>query len=152
MIITTGFISHENIAEYCGIVSGTIVAGIGFSKDWFAAIKDITGGRIKGYEQSIETVREEAVAAMERAAKQKGADAIIMVRMSLEVFSPSERGTVVGGIVYGTAVKLKETKKKETEIEINNMESSETNEYRSNKLNNKEPEKEVFGPGFDWKK
>ena len=150
MIITTGFIPHEDIAEYCGIVSGTIVAGIGFSKDWFAAIKDITGGRIKGYEQSIESVREEAVAAMERAAKQKGADAIIMVRMSFEVFSPAEKGTVVGGIVYGTAVKLKETNKKE--IEINGMKNNEANEYRSKGLDDKEPEIKVFGPGFDWKK
>jgi len=107
MIITTSFIPHEYIAEYCGVVSGTVVSGIGFGKDWIASIKDITGGRIGGYEKSIEGVRDKAVSIMEQEAQRKGADAIIMVRMSFEVFSPSEKGTVVGGIVYGTAVKLK---------------------------------------------
>jgi len=173
MIITTGFIPHEDIAQYYGIVSGSVVSGIGVGRDWIASIKDFTGGRVGGYEQAMEEVKDKAISIMQQDAQKRGADAVMMVRMNFEVFSPSEKGTVVGVIVYGTAVRLKDTVRgtakdttkdaiqKETINQsgrgqvINHVleEVLQGSEYESNnKCHDRYPTTPPSGVAFDWKK
>ena len=106
MIITSGYIEHNCIKEYLGIVAGNVVEGLNVARDFLASIKDFTGGRIEGYEKMIESGRQQAFSQMESKASVLAADAVIGVKMDIMVFSPHDKGTVVGITVFGTAVKL----------------------------------------------
>lgn len=108
MIITTGYIDHRDIKEYCGIVTGNLVEGLNFARDFLASIKDFTGGRIESYEKMLGRCEDEAFSQLAQNASKVGADAVTGVRFNLGIFSPHEKGTVIGISVYGTAVKMKE--------------------------------------------
>ena len=71
--------------------------------DFGASIKNIVGGEIKGYTKMLARSREEAVKRMCEDARNKGADAVIMMR-----FDSGSIGEDMQSVVaYGTAVKLK---------------------------------------------
>jgi len=58
--VTTPTLENGVIVEYKGIVTGEIVAGINFIKDFGASIRNIVGGRSAGYEEElIEAIEEE---------------------------------------------------------------------------------------------
>jgi len=108
MIISTGYIEHNNIRAYLGVISASYVTGISFARDAIAAFKDFTGGRVTGYEESMQLANSEAIAALAKNAAALNADAVMGIQISSAVFSPHAKGTVVGIIAYGTAVKLKQ--------------------------------------------
>jgi len=145
MILTTGYIDHKDIASYLGPVSVTHVLGLSFMKDFFASITDLTGGRVKGYETEISKGTEEVMTLLETEAQKRGANAVISIRMTFTVFSPSQKGTVVAITGYGTAVKLKSIK---PEIRNDYFEENRT----ETKLEQRGVTKELYGTGFEWGK
>ena len=146
MIITTGYIDHRDIKEYCGIVTGNLVEGLNFARDFLASIKDFTGGRIEGYEKMLGRCEDEAFSQLAQNASQVGADAVMGVRFNLGIFSPHEKGTVIGISVYGTAVKLKQGN-----TAIKNPDGGSCGSQPDN-TSRREFVAPVNGIGFEWGK
>lgn len=101
---TTDRIDGRRIENYLGIVTGEAVMGINFVKDWFASLKDITGGRVADYEQEIKDGEKKALLEMVERAKTIGANALVGIRFDHEALSPRGKGTVLAVVVSGTAV------------------------------------------------
>ena len=102
ILTTTDEVSGYQINKYLGIVVGEVIVGANVFRDLFARVRDITGGRTKGYEKEIRKARAEAVAEMVREAERLGANAIVGIRFETEAVS--EKGSMFLCSVTGTAV------------------------------------------------
>ena len=103
MIVTTSdAIPGREIAETIGLVSANAVRARHVGRDILAGLKNLVGGRIGAYQQLLVESREEALAQLEAEAQNKGADAIVALRMA----TASIMGGAAEVLVYGTAVKL----------------------------------------------
>lgn len=85
VITTTNEIQDKKVIEYKGIVFGEVISGINMFKDMGASLRNIFGGRSKGYEDELLTARENALEEMKTRASNLGANAIIGVKMDYEV-------------------------------------------------------------------
>ena len=102
IITTTPTIEGRTIKEYKGIVSGEVIFGMNFVKDFFAYIHDVFGGRSDSYEKSMIEGRQTAQAEMERRAKAMGANAIVGVSYGYETMGTN--GSMLMVAISGTAV------------------------------------------------
>ena len=102
IITTTPTIEGHAIKEYKGIVSGEVIFGMNFMKDFFASIHDVFGGRSNSYEKSMLEGRQTALAEMESNAKALGANAIVGVSYGYETMG--QNGSMLMVAVSGTAV------------------------------------------------
>ncbi len=105
IITTTSSVEGREIAEYRGIVFGEVITGVNFIKDFGAGIRDLIGGRSKGYENELISAREEALAEIQQRASEIGADAIVGAKMDYEVLG--QAGSMLMVTVSGTAVVLR---------------------------------------------
>ena len=99
--VTTPTLENGVIVEYKGIVTGEIVAGINFLKDFGASIRNIIGGRSAGYEEELVEARNNALREMEMKAAQLGANAVVRVKIDNESFG---NAGMIMVIATGTAV------------------------------------------------
>lgn len=102
--VTTPTLENGVIVEYKGLVTGEVVAGINFIKDFGASIRNIVGGRSQGYEEEIVKARISAVKEMEMRAEQMGANAVVGVDIDYETFGNAGMLIVSAS---GTAVVVK---------------------------------------------
>ncbi len=103
--VTTNNLENGVITEYKGIVSGEIVAGVIFIKDFGASIRNIVGGRSSGYEEELIAARESALAEMQSRAAQLGANAVVGVDIDYEVLG---QGNMLMVSATGTAVVVRD--------------------------------------------
>lgn len=103
IITTTQSVEGHTIKEYRGIVFGEVVDGIDFIKDFSAGLRNIFGGRSETYENELIEARQQALNEMEQRALQKGANAVVGVRLDYE---PLGEGGMMMVIASGTAVVL----------------------------------------------
>lgn len=100
IIVTTEFVPGKEIKELKGFVRGSTVQSKHIGRDIMAGLKTIVGGEITDYTEMMNEARQKAIGRMVEDAKQKGANAIIGMRL--------ESSTVMSGaseiIAYGTAV------------------------------------------------
>lgn len=104
IITTTNAVQDRVVADYKGIVFGEVITGINIFKDVGAGLRNMFGGRSKGYEDELTKAREEAIAEMSDRAGKLGADAVIGMKMDYEVLG-SDNGMLMV-TCSGTAVKL----------------------------------------------
>ena len=102
IITTTNEIQDKKIMEYKGIVFGEVISGINMFKDMGASLRNIFGGRSKGYEDELLAARENALEEMKTRASNLGANAIIGVKMDYEVLGADNGMLMV--TCSGTAV------------------------------------------------
>ncbi len=102
IITTTNEIQDKKVMDYKGIVFGEVITGINMFKDLGANIRNIFGGRSKGYENELLTARENALSEMKERAKNMGANAVIGVKMDYEVLGADNGMLMV--TCSGTAV------------------------------------------------
>jgi uncharacterized protein YbjQ (UPF0145 family) len=102
LISTTTAIEGRPVAQYLGVVAGETILGANIFRDIGAQFRNITGGRAAGYEKELRRGRDEAMAEMQQAASELGADAIIGVDIDYETVG----GSMLMVTVSGTAVKL----------------------------------------------
>ncbi|MDO4732082.1 MAG: heavy metal-binding domain-containing protein [Bacillota bacterium] len=105
IITTTPTIEGQPISSYLGIVSGEVISGIDFIKDFTASISNIFGGRSGSYENELIQTREAALAEMSRRAQQLGANAVVGVDIDYEVLGSNNGMLMV--TATGTAVQLR---------------------------------------------
>ena len=102
MIISTTGIEGKKILAYKGIVFGEVVAGVNMFKDMAAGFRNVFGGRASSYEVELTQAREEALAEMMERASERGANAIIGIKMDYETLG-AENGMLMV-TCSGTAV------------------------------------------------
>ena len=84
-----------------GMVSGSMVKGKFFIKDWLAGVRKFLGKELVEYTELLDETRATALARMVIQAEKLGADAVINIRfMTSEVTSDASEI-----FVYGTAIK-----------------------------------------------
>ena len=103
LITTTNTIEGHTIAEYKGIVTGEAILGANIFRDFFAAVRDIVGGRSAAYERELNKAQDIAVSEMVEKARELGGNAVIGVDLDYE--------TIGGGMlmvsVSGTSVTVR---------------------------------------------
>ena len=105
MIITTiQDVPGMETVEYRGLATGEVVAGINVVKDIGAGLRNLFGGRIKGYE--IIKARAEVLKELEARAEEMGANAVIGVRIDFDALG-SDGNNMLLVTVTGTAVVVK---------------------------------------------
>ena len=102
IIKTTNEIQDKKVMEYKGIVFGEVISGVNMFKDLGANLRNIFGGRSKGYEDELLTARTNALEEMKTRAAALGANAIIGVKMDYEVLGADNGMLMV--TCSGTAV------------------------------------------------
>jgi uncharacterized protein YbjQ (UPF0145 family) len=101
VIITTGeFIHGKHVEKTLGLVFGNTIRARHMGRDIAAVIRGMIGGEIKDYTKMMAESREQALDRMVENAKEKGANAIIMMRFS----TTSMLQGAAELLVYGTAV------------------------------------------------
>ena len=104
IITTTNSVEGQPVEQYLGIVMGETIMGANIFKDLFAAVRDVVGGRVRGYEEALRSARQEALREMSQRAQDVGADAIIGVDIDYEVLGKG--GGMLMVTSSGTAVRL----------------------------------------------
>jgi len=102
IISTTHALEGHKIKEYKGLVTGEVVAGINFFKDFGASIRDIFGGRTSGYEDELMKARETALKELQERAENLGANAIVGVSYGYGTMGQSNTMLMIS--ISGTAV------------------------------------------------
>lgn len=100
--VTTPTVENGVIVEYKGIVTGQVVNGVNFIKDFGASFRNFVGGRSAGYEEELESSRLAALREMENQAAKLGANAVVGVDIDYEVLGQSNNMLMVSAT--GTAV------------------------------------------------
>ncbi|MBM6689108.1 heavy metal-binding domain-containing protein [Collinsella tanakaei] len=103
IITTTPNVEGYRISGYYGIVFGEVIAGIDFIRDIGASLRNLVGGRSKGYEDELISAREEALDELGRRASELGAHAVVGVDLDYEVLG---QGGMLMVTASGTAVTL----------------------------------------------
>ena len=81
IIVTTDFVPGKEITELKGFVRGNCVQSKHIGKDILAGLRTIVGGEIDEYTEMMTEARQKAIGRMTEDAKEKGANAIIAVRL-----------------------------------------------------------------------
>ncbi len=102
IVTTTPTIEGQPIRQYCGVVTGEVIAGANIVRDIFASVTDIFGGRSGKYEEVLAKARAQAFAELESAAVRLGGNAVVGVDIDYEVLGKS--GSMLMVSVSGTAV------------------------------------------------
>ena len=103
IIATTNYVPGMEVAEYKGLATGEVVAGINFLKDLGAGLRNFFGGRSQGYEDEIIQARAEALKELEARASAMGANAVIGVRIDFDPIG-GDGNNMLLVTVTGTAV------------------------------------------------
>ena len=102
IVTTTPSIEGRRITSYQGIVTGEAIMGANIFKDMFAGIRDIVGGRSATYERELRRARELAMAEVQQAAAELGANAVVGIDIDYETVGG--QGSMLMVTVSGTAV------------------------------------------------
>lgn len=102
IVTTTPTVEGRPITSYKGIVTGEAIMGANIFKDLFAGIRDIVGGRSATYEAELRKARDLAIADVQHAAAELGANAVVGVDIDYETVGPN--GSMLMVTVSGTAV------------------------------------------------
>ena len=102
-LATTDFIPGKEIKQFLGLVKGNTIRARHVGRDIMAGLRTIVGGEISDYTKMLAEAREQALDRMIEDAESKGANAIIMIRISTS--------QVMNGaaeiLAYGTAVTVR---------------------------------------------
>ena len=103
IITTTNDLPGYEIIEVYGEVFGLIVRSRNIFGNVGASFRTIFGGEVKGYTKLLADTREQAIERLRTEARDRGANAVLMMR-----FDSGDIGGIMNEVVaYGTAVKVK---------------------------------------------
>ena len=104
LLTTTPTVEGHTISQYYGVVTGEVIIGANFLKDFTASIHDFFGGRAGSYERTLIEAKENAMNEMSMRASQIGANSIIGIDIDYETVGQS--GSMLMVACSGTAVKI----------------------------------------------
>jgi uncharacterized protein YbjQ (UPF0145 family) len=103
LLTTTDRIEGRPIQQVFGMVHGETILGLNLFRDLLAGIRDLVGGRARAYETALERAREMALAELQERALLLGANAVVGLRIDVEVLG---NGGMLMVCANGTAVSL----------------------------------------------
>lgn len=109
IVSTTPEVSGYKIVRYLGVVHLSEARAAGIIKDIFARFNDFFGSKSSGYTSSLENLKQNLLNRIEVIAKEKGANAIVGLRLDIDNISAGKASLFICNL-YGTAVVLKENK------------------------------------------
>jgi uncharacterized protein YbjQ (UPF0145 family) len=77
IVTTTSSVEGHPIVAYLGIVSGSAVVGANIFRDLFARVRDVVGGRAKGYENALQGAQQAALQDLMAQGDRLLADAVV---------------------------------------------------------------------------
>jgi len=77
IVTTTPSVEGHAIVAYLGIVAGSAVVGANIFRDLFARVRDVVGGRAKGYESALQGARQAALQDLMAQGDRLLADAVV---------------------------------------------------------------------------
>lgn len=102
MVVTTNDLPGYEVVEVYGEVFGLIVRSRNVFSNFGASLRTIVGGEVKGYTRMLSDSRNQAMERLRKAAAEKGANAVLMMR-----FDSGDIYQVMNEVAaYGTAVKV----------------------------------------------
>lgn len=104
IVVTSDEVPGREIEDALGLVTANAVRARHIGRDILAGLKNIVGGEIGAYRQLLIESREQALADLERQAEERGADAVVAVRIATA--SVTQGAAEI--LVYGTAVRLRQ--------------------------------------------
>lgn len=106
LVVTTNDVPGYEVVKVYGEVFGVLVRSRNLVSNIGAGLKSIIGGEIGGYTKLLSDSRIEAIERMKKAAAEKGANAVLMMR-----FDTSDIGGSMNEVAaYGTAVTIRPMK------------------------------------------
>lgn len=103
LVVTTNDVPGYEVVEVYGEVFGLLVRSRNLVSNIGAGLKSIVGGEINQYTKLLSDSRVEAIERMKKAAAEKGANAILMMR-----FDTGQIGQGMNEVAaYGTAVTIR---------------------------------------------
>jgi uncharacterized protein YbjQ (UPF0145 family) len=109
IVTTTAGIDGYQVADYLGVVSGEAILGANVFKDWAAGLRNLFGGRTRGYEKELANARQVALEQLVERAAASGASAVVGISLDYE-FVGMGKGGMVMVVATGTAVRLERVK------------------------------------------
>ncbi len=85
------------------LVSGTIVVSSDYFKTWVAGLRQLVGGRFRGYESLMERARREALLRLKEAARERGSTLVVCVRFESTTITGRSTPSIEV-LAYGTAL------------------------------------------------
>lgn len=104
LLFTVENIQGKRIKEYKGMVRGATVRSKHIGKDFLAGFRNLVGGEITEYTDMLNESRNIAIGRMIKDARDKGANAIIGIRLATSQVMQGASEM----IAYGTAVVLED--------------------------------------------
>ncbi len=102
LITTTHNIEGKRIVAYKGVIAGEAIMGANVFRDFFAAIRDVVGGRAGAYEKVLRDARENAIGELSDRAAELGCNGVVGVDIDYETLGA--KGGMLMVTVSGTAV------------------------------------------------
>ena len=103
LMTTTPVLEGFKIKEYRGIVFGEVISGMDVVSDLAENFRNFFGGRSDAYEEALTKARNSALKQLQKAAVQKGANAIVGIQVAVNVLGGNNGMLLVSA--SGTAVK-----------------------------------------------
>lgn len=79
IVTTTPSVEGHPIVAYIGIVDGNAVVGANIFRDLFARVRDVVGGRARGYESALKGAQQAALQDLVAEGNRLMADAVVGV-------------------------------------------------------------------------
>jgi uncharacterized protein YbjQ (UPF0145 family) len=102
LMTTTATIEGRPAGDYLGVVTGESILGANIGRDIGAMFRNVTGGRVSGYEKELRNARDIALKEMTEAAEALGAEGILGIDIDYETVG----GQMLMVTASGTAVKF----------------------------------------------
>lgn len=95
----------------CRLVSGTVVISSDYFKQFVAGLRNLVGGRFRGYETLLDRARREAILRMKEDARRAGYYLIVNIKVENTSISGGRQGAMPSFelFAYGTALKPSQT-------------------------------------------
>ena len=94
-------------AHECCLVTGSVVVTSDYFKQFVAGLRNLVGGRFRGYETLMDRARREAILRMKEDAQRQGFRLILNVKLESTSISGARQGTIPSFeiLAYGTALR-----------------------------------------------
>ena len=102
IIVTSGQVVDKKIIRTIGLVKGSTIRAKSLGRDIMASLRGLVGGEIGEYTKMMAEAREEALRRMIADAEEKGASAVIDMRLGTSMVMQNASEVVA----YGTGVVL----------------------------------------------
>lgn len=102
-LVTTDGVPGRETERSLGMVTGHVILGANFVRDFFANVRDFVGGRAGAYEHELRKAERYALEEIANTAAEAGANAVVGISVDYESLN-RESSSLLMVVATGTAV------------------------------------------------